>query len=359
MTTTIPDPVGESMSHFDAVLELRIANELRQSRDPRTPDEWRRTNAEGFFHLFLSGSDPRLTPEMRAMRAFYDGLIEMGDYEWPARGFDDADPWVTLLTHFNPTNEIVGATREYIAWAALGAYRWNPFQRQMLCILNGGWDRPIRDQIYGFFRKFFIPGTIPSGRQDEAALWAIRNNHNDRIRIGHATKLGGYKDMRTSGFVTRGFIHNQPDGSRTTETRIMPAMHTTFAMAGTTDPCDPVMRSRAVVLYMSASLYMRESLVNATAKSYREDRELLGQHFRIVQLLCFFVENLIKVHALDDIVCDDGICRTVTIAKAATRFLTPMSVWDLMNLLRIQPFLVMNDEVRTYVHDLRRRAGVA
>ena len=356
----------QSMARFDAVFELRIKNETEQSAWP-TPEQ-RSANADRFFRLFL-GSDARLTPEMRALAGFYGYLLRAGAAEWPGRGYDgEADPWGSLLAQLHGGGEpAVWEFREYVVWAALGAYRWNPYRRQPAFLIQDSWEWVIRAQLGEMLGELFVPHTTES-RMFGKLEQPVRSNHNDRVRLGHiATFVGtddapGDKSMIHSGIITHQMLEPTADGGRITRTTVVPSMCTTFALAPCSYQPTPATCARYAILKIPTAV-----LVGLPLGGWQPDDRPIGQRSRILQLLCYLVENLIKVHALEDVVVGPkvledvpgidrylGICRTVAIAKAVNANYMTTRAWDPLSLLKIQPHLVITDDVVKYVDHLHR-----
>jgi hypothetical protein len=368
-----------SMAKVDAVLALRLFNETLHrnavTSDSAESADWSRDFAAGFFNLFIG--DERVTPGMYALRTFYRGLLLSGAENWPAVRFRSIvpalDPWDNLLLHIRArVDERDAKLYEYTFWTLLGAYRWNPWNPQPACIIAGTTNVETRHTLLKTLVDMFVSCTIEHLPHFESVL----EDHNDRIRIGDSEWLlptsGRGVPLEqarlSSGVLCHLSLVETGDGERVTEMRTVPSMGATLVIPSQPLTLSSARRERYALLQAPVG---RAAIPIGTAGF--SDRRT-----HVLQLLVFLVENLIKVHALPDVATYNcvtasrrrisfmvsarqagrffDICRTVTIAEAVTaRFLANTGndePWNLMNLLQVQPDLVVSNATCEYVAKL-------
>jgi hypothetical protein len=412
-----------SMATLDLVLAMALKNEheLEDLRaTARSPADykaaligWKACKVEEFMTFFRTADAGSITPEMDAMRGFYERMMNTGPRTL-VRKFTDIDPSLDALGNFIAymrtfsdhvlRNYATHAQLELIWLSCFNAYHWNPYKLQWSGLIPG--DSGVSKSFTMLLiKKMMITGTVQwlttrtnKAREtagnyndsiifcDEAASEVVSEKNGMRVDDNPAQK-----SAMTSGIVIKEINVARADGSRTTITISIPSMcvHWNATNNTTHHMSDPIQQRTMVTAFPSLS---REGAFDNSSDEFIQGEWLRDEvcedagleRFHILQLLVFLVENLIKIHVLTDVdvkmcqrfdlqlykeLMQSGVpvnrrdierfnmnCREGAIVDAAIRLFlctgSPISdgePWSDKNLLMAEPLLVVSESTAAYV----------
>ena len=412
-----------SMATLDRVLAMRLINEreLAELRAQRlSPEEhrtalcgWKRAKLDEFMTFFRTADTASITPEMAALRTLYERHTTTGKRTL-VRRFTDIDPslspWGNLAAYLRTFSDHVlrsYATHvqlELIWLSCFNAYHWNPYHLQWSGLIPG--DSGVSKSFTMLLvKRLLAEGTVTWVSDKTCKARRTAQNFNDGIifrdeeaseavseRNGqHIDDDPTDKSVMTSGIMTREQNVPRADGTRVTQSIAIPSscVHWGAINNQTHNMSEPIKQRVHVMPF--------PSLAREGAFSNAQDEFILGEwskdesltavaleRFHILQLLAFLIENLIKIHVLDDVdvtlckrldmhfyaeMAASGVpvnrrdverlnmnCREAAILDAANRLFLHCTApfaegaeWDPAWLMFVEPLLVVSEDVAAYV----------